>query len=445
MKKIGLALSGLCLALSSCNKIDLDNVGYPTVERLLASEVKSALNSVPNGTWHAFYQDHEFFFRFNTAEGSVVVDSDFLADSKTVNSAFSTKGRAVRWALSDAGHFALLDPAYFEDNFIIEALPAAAELSNGITLKGERTGNTIVLLPTTAAYIDDKLETKKEFKELLAKNLLDNSVVTDAAGNFVAYYKLSLDYRTEDYNIKVITIENKTGNDALGHTQVYTSKLTKAGSVFTLTSPIQDIHAVSGKRYDFRSLNLNDAITITGMSDIKVHSNKNAVTLFDYTGNRKWSFNKAQNQGAASEEIWNATAGNVNIGAVQGLQLLGLDLMDPGMRAKERSMVFWTSGFRTRIWLGSTEGADIRKGQDGEQLFFTNVQPDGVHGNWGDAHSSIEINAIKQHFKALFDAWYSPEGLYVVKVPNAAGQMRILLLSPDMGLSSRGGHWIRCQ
>jgi len=438
-------LIGLGLFFSACNKIVLQEESEDGNTRLKASDVKALLYGQSNGYWLANYQGHEFFFEFTGTEGKVKVDSDFLQEEKTATARFATKGRAVSLSFIGGTHFSLLPPADFDDEFIIADIPSQGSLNDGIVLKGENSGNTLTLIPTTKQYIQAKVGTKMEFIDLLAKNLLDNGVLTDANGKLIAYYTMKLDYRTADYHIKVITIENKTGNDPNGHTQVYTSSLTKEGNVFKLNTPITAIKATNGATYSFERVNCNDVITVTGMPNVKISSNSNALALFDYTANKKWSFNKVQNQGAASDEIWNLTGGGTNIGGLAGFQLLGLDLMDPGMSPNERPMIFWTSGFKTRKFLGSSAAAEIRKTEELDLIFFTNANPDGVRGPYGDEHTPTELNTLKQYFKPLFDTWFNKQGLYVIKTQKANGSWRIYLLSPDTQLTPSGGSWMECQ
>lgn len=119
--------------------------------------------------------------------------------------------------------------------------------------------------------------------------------------------------------------------------------------------------------------------------------------------------------------------------------------MDPGMNPNERSLIFWTSGFKTRKFAGSAAGAEIRKTEDLDRIFFTNTNADGIRGPYGDEHTAAELSALKQYFKPLFDAWYNSEGLYVVRVQLPNGAPRIYLLSPDTQLTTKGGSWIQCQ
>ena len=438
-------IAWICLLFTSCNKIVLQEESEEGKTRLKASEVKAVLYGQSSGLWLANYQGHEFYFQFTGTEGQVKLDSDFLKEEVTSTVAFSTKGRAVSIEFIGVTHFNDLPPKDVDVEYVISALPSVNNLSEGIVLKGVNSGNTLKLVPTTQQYIQGKVSTKLEFVSLLSKNLLDNSVITDANGKFIAYYTMTLDYRTADYKIKVITIENRDGNDPNGHTQVYTSELTKEGNVFKLKTPITGIKATNGVQYNFLSVDCNNVVSVGGMSDVKVVSNRTALSSFDFTANKKWSFNKVQNQGAASDEIWSITAGNTNINGLSGLQLLGLDIMDPGMGANERPMIFWTSGFKTRKFLGSAAGAEIRKTEELDRIFFVNSNADGIRGPYGEEHTSAELLAIKQYFKPLFDTWYNKEGLYVASVQLPDGSVRIYLLSPDVLLTAKGGSWIQCQ
>jgi len=256
---------------------------------------------------------------------------------------------------------------------------------------------------------------------------------------------MTLDYKIADYKIKVITIENKDAKDPNGHTQVYESQLTKEGNVFKLNTPITSISATNGTKYSFQSVNCNDVITVTGMSNVKITSNRTALASFDYMANKKWSFCKAQNQGAASDEIWNITAGNTNINGLANFQLLGLDILDPDMNPSERPLIFWTSGFNTHKFIGSDAGATIRKTDELDRIYFVNSVPDGIRGSYGNELSPAQVNALKQHFKPLFDAWYNTKGLYVIRVQLQNGSLRTYLLSPDVTLTAKGGSWIQCQ
>lgn len=445
MKYLLGTMACICLFFTSCNKIVLQEESEDGKARLKASEVKAVLYGQSNGLWHAIYQGHEFFFQFTGSDGKVKLDSDFLQEEKTATASFSTKGRAVGLEFVGESHFAYLPPNDADEEFVISTLSAQNNLSEGIIFKGVNTGNTLKLMPTTQEYMQAKVNTKLEFISLLSKNLLDNSVITDANGKFIAYYTMTLDYRTADYQIKVITIENKDGKDPNGHTQVYVSRLTKEGNVFKLNTPISSIEATNGIQYSFKSVNCNDVLTVTGMSNVKIASNRTALASFDFTAGKKWSFCKAQNQGAASDEIWNATAGNTNINGLANFQLLGLDIMDPGMNPNERPLIFWTSGFKTRKFLGSNAGATIKKTDELDRVYFVNSNADGIRGPYGDEHTPAELDAMKQYFKPLFDTWYNSEGLYVIRVQLQNESLRTYLLSPDVKLTAKGGSWIQCQ
>lgn len=430
--------------LTACNKIDLNNVGYDDADRLKASAVRSALLNTSGGFWKANYLGHEFFFTFDE-NGNVFVDSDFLNPSKKDTYRLSTKGRGVLLELVDGGHFSLLSGAGASSKFVVEALSAAP--AAGLTFAADGGGTEKLLLePTTKAYIDGKAGLKKEFVDMMEKGYFENRVISDDQGRFIAYYSLTMDYIKNDYAIQLISLENRNGKDPNGHTQYYSSKLIKEGTSFRLENPIAEIKATNGKVYSFSSLLFGETLAVQGMPNVKIASNKNALSTFDYSANKKWSFNKKQNQGGASDEIWNVTAGDVDIAGVRDFRLIGLDVFDPGMRAKERSLVFWTGpGFRTRVWIGSAEGADIRKNNELDRISFQNLNPDGLQGSFGSEHAPAEVAAMKVFFKPLFDAWYDEQGFYVAKTQGTDGKTYIYLLGRNTSLTANGGAWIKCQ
>ncbi|MCS2308912.1 hypothetical protein NXX42_23860 [Bacteroides thetaiotaomicron] len=101
-------------------------------------------------------------------------------------------------------------------------------------------------------------------------------------GNFIGYYGLVLN-GVNDLSVKVITIENKDGSDANGHTQYYESKLTKEGQIFKLDTPVEQIKSVNGATYAFKAIDCTgDAVAVDGMSNVTLTSNKGAVNDFDY-------------------------------------------------------------------------------------------------------------------------------------------------------------------
>ena len=199
-------------------------------------------------------------------DGTVTLDSDFLEMAVEGKTSFSAKGKEVALDIENCDvHLQNLGSEFADTKFVVSEIPAEGEAPQ-LNLYGESTGNTIELQPTTQAYIDGKVASKADFTELFEKNLLDNQSICDASGNFIGYYGLVLN-GVNDLSVKVITIENKDGSDANGHTQYYESKLTKEGQIFKLDTPVEQIKSVNGATYAFKAIDCTgDAVAVDGMS-----------------------------------------------------------------------------------------------------------------------------------------------------------------------------------
>ena len=118
------------------------------------------------------------------------------------------------------------------------------------------------------SYIETKVAPKAEFTELFAKNLLDNQVICDASGNLIGYYGLAL-AGVSDISVKIVALENKSGNDVNGHTQYYESMLIKEGKVFKLETPVEGIKALDGNTYAFKAIDCSgETVAVEGMSGV---------------------------------------------------------------------------------------------------------------------------------------------------------------------------------
>ena len=68
---------------------------------------------------------------------------------------------------------------------------------------------------------------------------------------------------------------------------------------------------MNGATYAFKAIDCTgDAVAVDGMSNVTLTSNKGAVNDFDYvTSGGKFTLGKAQDHGAACDEIWAGTGG----------------------------------------------------------------------------------------------------------------------------------------
>nr|WP_320058216.1 hypothetical protein [uncultured Bacteroides sp.] len=440
MKKVLFILAVLCTALWSCSSLDLSDVGYGDGDRLKSSAVKEVLYAA-DSCWKADYQGHEFYFKFHK-NGTVTLDSDFLEQEVVGNTTFATKGVTVELTMDQCDvHLQNLGDEFVDTKFIISEIPAEGGVQK-LFLSGEASGNVIELQPTTKVYIEGQVASKADFTDLFAKNLLDNQVICDASGKLIAYYGLILN-GMGDLSIKVLTIENKSGNDTNGHTQYYESKLTKEGKVFKLDTPVEGIKATNGTTYSFRAINCSGAaITIEGMSGVNLTSNKGAVNDFDYvTSGRKYVMAKAQSHGNACDEIWEETDGTVTS---SGASIADVNVMnyDWGADPKQRPLVIWTWWFWNLAFPSSEVGASIMmNNQDKERILFKNISGTGKTCGNG-VFSSSEIAEINAHCTNLLSTWFNEKGLFVVR-QEIRGNSYIYLLCPDMEATSQGGMWMK--
>lgn len=375
MKKVLFALAVLCTSFWSCNTLDLNDVGYGDGDRLKASSVKEILYGTADGCWKADYQGHEFYFQFHE-DGTVTLDSDFLEMAVEGKTSFSAKGKEVALDIENCDvHLQNLGSEFADTKFVVSEIPAEGEAPQ-LNLYGESTGNTIELQPTTQAYIDGKVASKADFTELFEKNLLDNQSICDASGNFIGYYGLVLN-GVNDLSVKIITIENKDGSDANGHTQYYESKLTKEGQIFKLDTPVEQIKSVNGATYAFKAIDCTgDAVAVDGMSNVTLTSNKGAVNDFDYvTSGGKFTLGKAQDHGAACDEIWAGTGGQATSsgGTIADINAMSYDYGWSGS-PKQRPLVIWTWWFANLAFPSSEEGVSIlMNNSDKDRVLFKNI------------------------------------------------------------------------
>lgn len=447
MKKILFALTVLCAALCGCDTLDLSNVGYGDGERLKASQLKEVLYA-QEGCWKAVCEGREFFFQF-TNDGKVILDSDFLEGEVEGTTAFttsSTDGRAVEMTINKCDeHFRNLGAGYTDTKFLVSKIPAEGE-ENKVTLVGTVTGKSIELQPVAKSYIETQVAPKADFVSLFAKNLLDNQSICDADGNLIGYYGLVL-AGVSNLSVKVVTLENRDGNDTNGHTQYYESKLTKDGKVFKLDTPVEGIKALDGNTYAFKAIDCSgEIVAVDGMPGVVLASNKDAVKDFDYmTAGKEFSFGKAQNKAAACDEIWEETDGEFTPGGT----IADVNLMkyDWGANPNRRLLVVWTWWFANQAWPGAEEGASIlMNNEDKDRIRFKNISGKG-EACGGGAMQSNQVNDLNNYCKNLLNTWFNEKGLFVVRHNRLSqgDKFYVYLLSPDTEATSKGGMWIKAQ
>ena len=446
MKKLSYIYGILCvLLLWGCNTIDLSDIGYGDGDRLKSSTLKAALLS-KEGCWKADYQGHTFYFRFHK-DGTVALDSDFQEFTVSGNISCSTSGKNVEIQITNCDvHLGLLGNGLGESKFIVSEVPGEGE-TESICLVGVLTGNTIELMPTTEAEIINVVEPKIE--SLIATNMAENKVVCDGFGNLIAYYATTQEDNGE-YSIKVLTIENKSGNDERGHTQYYESKLSREGNTFRLLTPIDEIKSVNGKTYFFKAIDFGAAgLELEGMPNVSVISNAGAVEDFDYvTAKKQFSFGSAQTKGAACEEIWNCTGGSFTEGgSVADINLMEYDYGWANADCTQRPLIIWTWWFVNLVWRSSEPGANIRMNDvDTDLIHFTNLSGNGENCG-GGRMTDQQVKDLNEYAKPLLDTWFSEKGLFVARV-NRLGvgdKFYIYLLSPDTNATSNGGMWMKMQ
>ena len=446
MKKILFTLSVLCSVLWSCGMMDLNDVGYGDGERLKSSTVKTLLYDTADGCWIADYQGHEFYFQFHK-DGKVTLDSDFLEQAVEGSTSFATKGKAVEVEIAECDvHLQNLGAGYVDTKFDISEIPGEGETMK-IALVGQSTGKTIELKPTTRTYITSQVASKADFNELFAKNLLDNQVICDASGKLIGYYGLVLN-GVNDISVKVLTIENKDGNDANGHVQYYESQLTKEGKTFKLETPVSGIKATNGTTYAVSSIDCSgDAVAIEGMPDVTLTSNKGAINDFDYvTSGGKFVMAKAQTHGAACDEIWAETDGKATAsgGTIADINAMNYDFGWTGS-PRQRPLVIWTWWFANLAFPSSEEGASILMNtQDKDRVLFKNISGTGQTCGNG-ALNATEVQDINTYCKNLLGTWFNTQGLFVIRYDRRSvnDKFYIYLLCPDMEATSKGGMWMK--
>lgn len=449
MKKILFTLSVLCMALWSCDTMDLSDVGYGESDRLKSSAVKSLLYGTADGCWKADYQGHEFYFQFHEG-GTVTLNSDFLEQKVESKVAFATSGKAVEVDIEKCDvHLQNLGSEFVDTKFTVSEVPSENETVK-LALVGQVSGKTIELQPTTQSYITAQVASKADFDELFEKNLLDNQVICDASGNLVGYYALVLN-GIADLSIKVVTIENKNGEDTKGHTQYYESKLTKEGKIFKLNTPVSELKSTNGTTYEFKAVDCSgDMVIIEGMTGVTLTSNKDAVSDFDYTARRKFSMNKKQNKGDACDEIWEET-GREFIGIpTNEMYLEGIDMIDYyKVNRATRPLTIWRNGYKNIVYPGSEEGASIlMNNKDKDLILFKNISGSGIYtgmgvGGQGDS-TPEECAKIKIALSNLISTWFNEKGLFVVRY-KANNTLYIYLLCPDTDTTEQGGMWMKLQ
>lgn len=438
----------LCLCLCNCNMLDLSEVGYDDTGRLKASAVKDVLYHTSDGCWMTVVEGHEFYFCFHE-DGTVILDSDFLAQEIVSHAKFSTNGMAVSLEIENCNvHFQNLSSGYTDTRFTISKLPSEGELPV-ISMYADVSGYTIDLQPTTSAYIAEQTAPKAEFNELFAEGLLDNQVISDVSGNFIGYYGLALN-SVNDISVKVLTIENRSGNDPNGHTQYYESSLTKEGRMFRLDTPIENIKATNGQTYSFNAIDCSGSVVkIDGMPDVSLTSNANAVNDFDYvTSGGKFVLGKAQNHGAACDEIWEETDGQATSsgGMIADVNAMSYDYGWSGS-ATCRPLVIWTWWFANLAFVGSNEGASLLMNNvDKDWILFQNMSGMGETCGGGTLNST-EVAEINAYCKSLLDTWFSEKGLFVVRYDrqSVGDHFYIYLLCPDVEATDDGGMWMKFQ
>lgn len=443
MKKILFTLSVLCTVLWSCDTMDLSDVGYGDGDRLKSSDVKSLLYDTADGCWMADYQGHEFYFQFHK-DGKVTLDSDFLELSIVSGTSYATNGKMVDMVIEKCNvHLGYLGSAFVDTEFTVTEVPGEGEALK-VVLHGESSGNNIELVPTTRTYITSKVEPKIE--TLIENILLRNGVICDASGTFIAYYGVTK--KEDEYFVKVISIENKTGNDTKGHTQYYESELTRDGFVFSLVTPVSTIKATNGKTYAFNTIEFDSStldLSFDGMTDVVVTSNKDAVKGFDYTSGNKYSMNQKNDYGDACDEIWEHTGSLFDGLTYDEAHLEGIDCMRYAydvVPPSARPLCIWRDWYKN-VWLpGSEEGASIMmNSEDKDWVIFRNINPSGIdHGPLGQVSSPAEKAKMLASLKNLLDTWFNEEGLFIVRVPNSTS---FYLLCPDTEATANGGMWMK--
>lgn len=449
MKKILFTLSMLCMALWSCSTMDLSDVGNGESDRLKSSAVKSLLYETAAGCWKSDYQGHEFYFQFH-GDGTVTLNSDFLEQKVESKVSFATSGRAVEVNIEDCDvHLQNLGSEFVDTKFIVSEVPAEGGTVK-LALVGQASNKTMELQPTTQAYISAQVASKADFDELFEKNLLDNQVICDASGNLIGYYGLILN-GIADLSIKVVTIENKSGADAKGHTQYYESQLTKEGKIFKLDNPVSDIKSTNGTTYEFKAVDCSGDVTaVDGMAGVTLISNKGAVSDFDYTAKRKFSMNQKQNKGNACDEIWEETARNLIGIPSNEIYLEGIDMIDYyKVNRGTRPLTIWRNGYKNVVYPSSEEGASIMmNSRDKDLILFKNISGSGLYkgmgvGGQGDS-TPEECERITTALSNLLSTWFNEKGLFVVRHKEGS-TLYIYLLCPDTDATEKGGMWIKLQ
>ena len=456
MNKLSYIYGVLCMFLLwGCNTIDLSDVGYGESDRLKSSDVKEVLYNASEGCWITECEGREFFFQFSK-DGTVILDSDFLEQAIEVKTTFATSGKAVELTIDKCNvHFQNLSSEYVDTKFMITEVPAVdatrAEESTKLILVGVATGRKMELHTVAKSYIETKVAPKAEFTELFAKNLLDNQVICDASGNLIGYYSLAL-AGVSDISVKIVTLENKSGNDVNGHTQYYESMLVKEGKVFKLETPVEGIKALDGNTYAFKAIDCSgETVAVEGMSGVTFISNKDAVTDFDYvTAGKEFSFCKEQNKGAACDEIWECTKGSfTDGGTIADINLMKYDYGWKNADCTQRPLVIWSWWFANLAFRSSEPGSNIRMNNvDKDWIHFTNLSGEGETCG-GGAMNPNQVKDMNAYTKPLLDTWFNEKGLFVIRYDrlNVAGDNKfyIYLLCPDTGATENGGMWMKMQ
>ena len=166
------------------------------------------------------------------------------------------------------------------------------------------------------------------------------------------------------------------------------------------------------------------------------------------TSGGKFTLGKAQDHGAACDEIWAGTGGQATSsgGTIADINAMSYDFGWSGS-AKQRPLVIWTWWFANLAFPSSEEGASIlMNNSDKDRVLFKNISGSGQTCGGGTLNAT-EVAEINAYCKDLIDTLFNEKGLFVVRHDrqSAGDKFYIYLLCPDTEATSKGGMWMKYQ
>ena len=166
------------------------------------------------------------------------------------------------------------------------------------------------------------------------------------------------------------------------------------------------------------------------------------------TSGGKFTLGKAQDHGAACDEIWAGTGGQATSsgGTIADINAMSYDYGWSGS-PKQRPLVIWTWWFANLAFPSSEEGVSIlMNNSDKDRVLFKNISGSGQTCGGGTLNAT-EVAEINAYCKDLIDTWFNEKGLFVVRHDrqSAGDKFYIYLLCPDTEATSKGGMWMKYQ